>query len=388
DPASPVRGDDVTFTAEVDPTPQGGTVQFTVDGVAFGGPVAVSGGTAVSPSTDALTAGGHTVSAAYSGDDAFGPSTSSSTSFTVAKKASSTTVVDVRPDIPSAGEDVAVDLSVSPAPAGGTVQLALDGTDVGAPITLDGDGEATGTLPDVGAGDHTVTATFSGDDDLLSSDDSASITVFEPREAFVRRAYLAVLGRPADDGGVAFQVRNLEAGMSPAEVTRRLATSGEGRRRLVELSFQRALGRSTDPAGRAYWVQQLDEGLTAEGLLAGLIASPESYQRNGSDPEGIALALYRIHLGRTADASGLASWTARVAAANTPAGRRHTALTFGRSSEATRVAVLAAVSQACGTATPVGSSELEARWAASGRNPLVLRGAALALMCAPEGLTS
>jgi hypothetical protein len=51
------------------------------------------------------------------------------------------------------------------------------------------------------------------------------------------------------------------------------------------------------------------------------------------------------------------------------------------------VAVLTAVFQACGTSVPVGSSELADRWAGSGRNPLVLRGAALALVGAPEGLT-
>ncbi|HWJ63214.1 MAG TPA: Ig-like domain repeat protein [Acidimicrobiales bacterium] len=386
DPSSPERGEDVEFTAEVDPTPGGGTVQFRVDGAPFGSPVAVSGGSATSPSTDDLTAGDHTVSATYSGDDELAPSTSATATFTVAKRDSSTTVLDVRPDILSAGEDATVDLSVSPAPAGGTVQLALDGADVGGPIALDRDGEATATLPDLAVGERTLTATFSGDDDLLPSSDTEDLTVYEPREAFVRRAYPLVLGRPADAAGVLHHVRSLEGGAPPTLITRRLATSPEGRRRLVEQTFQRALGRSVDPDGRAFWVQRLESGLTAEDLLASVLASPEAYQRSGSDPEGIALALYRVHLARSADPGGLAHWTARVAAADTRAGRQHTATTFGRVPEATRVAVASAVAQACAPSTPLGSV-LDANWVASGRNPLVLRGAALALACPPDGLT-
>ena len=64
-------------------------------------------------------------------------SSSTTTNFTVAKRDSSTTVLDVRPEVLSEGEDVSVDVSVSPVPTGGTVQLALDGTDVGSPIALD-----------------------------------------------------------------------------------------------------------------------------------------------------------------------------------------------------------------------------------------------------------
>jgi hypothetical protein len=70
-------GDAVTFTATVacpafTPT---GTVTFTVDGTA-GTPVTLSGGTATF-TTSGLTAGSHSVSAAYSGDSNCGPATSS-----------------------------------------------------------------------------------------------------------------------------------------------------------------------------------------------------------------------------------------------------------------------------------------------------------------------
>jgi hypothetical protein len=387
EPDAPERGDEITFAATIDPTPDGGTVQFSVDGSPFGPPVAVdASGVATSPPTTALVAGDHLVAATYSGDDRFSPSSAyPETSFTVTKRVSTTAVVEIRPAIVGAGDDVEVDVSVSPAPAGGTVQLALDGTDVGAPLTLDGNGEATGTLPDVAAGDRVLTAEFSGDDDLLPSTDTEDLTVHPAREAFVRRAFPVVLGRAGDPDGVDYFVGLLDAGVSPEDVTRRMAASPEGRRRLVALTYLRALGRAADADGRDYWAVKLGSGLTAEDLLASFIASPEGYQRSGRDPQGTAIALFRIHLDRSAETGELWYWTDRIGQADTRAGRFRNARAFGRAGEATDVAVDTAVDAACG-AIEADTSALEARWAASGRNPLRLAGSALALICPPEGL--
>jgi kumamolisin len=64
-------GQAVNFTANVSgsgsPT---GTVQFSVDGSAFGSPVTLASGTATSANISTLAAGTHTVTAAYSGDSA------------------------------------------------------------------------------------------------------------------------------------------------------------------------------------------------------------------------------------------------------------------------------------------------------------------------------
>jgi hypothetical protein len=385
-PAAPRRGEEVTFTAAVAPVPDGGTVRFSVDGSPFGAPVAVAGGVATSPPTTALTAAGHTVSAAYSGDDRFAPSSSATEGFTVAKRDSSTVVLDVRPEIVAAGDDVEVDVSVAPVPAGGSVQLALDGTDVGAPLALDGAGEATATLPAVAAGDRVLTATFSGDDDLMPSTATEPLPVYSAREAFVRRAFPVVLGRAADADGVAYFVGLLDAGVGPEDVTRRMAISTEGRRRLVDLAYRRALSRGADPDGRTYWAGRLAAGMTAEDLLATLVASPEGYQRSGHDPQGTALTLFRVHLGRPAGTGELAYWTDRIGGADDRAGRRRNALAFGRAAEATTVAVETAVDAACGASFGGMATDLPPRWAASGRNPLRLAGSALARLCPPEGL--
>jgi hypothetical protein len=71
-------GQGTTFTATVAPVPDAGSVQFTVDGLPLGSPVPVgTGGTATSPSIGSLLAGTHSVSAAYSGDARFQPSSGS-----------------------------------------------------------------------------------------------------------------------------------------------------------------------------------------------------------------------------------------------------------------------------------------------------------------------
>ncbi|MGC9987128.1 MAG: Ig-like domain repeat protein [Terriglobales bacterium] len=61
-------GQAVSFTATVTGVSPTGTVQFNIDGSAFGSPVTLASGTATSGTTSTLSAGTHTVTAVYSGD--------------------------------------------------------------------------------------------------------------------------------------------------------------------------------------------------------------------------------------------------------------------------------------------------------------------------------
>ena len=86
---TPVYGQSLSFTAMVTPvsgtgTPTG-TVQFMLDGTAFGSAVALAGGTATSPSISTLSALGHSVTANYAGDSRFSMSRSTPFAVTVAK---------------------------------------------------------------------------------------------------------------------------------------------------------------------------------------------------------------------------------------------------------------------------------------------------------------
>jgi len=305
--------------------------------------------------------------------------------FTVSRNPSTTTVGEVRPAIAAVGEDVEVDLEVTPVPAGGTVQVAVDGTPVGAPLALDGSGRATATLTGLAVGDHTVTADYSGDGDLFPSSTSTSLTVHTVNEAFVRRAFEVVLGRPADPGGVAYWLSVLDGGATTHQVVARMARTPEGRALVVARRYVDVMGRAADADGRAYWAGRLAGDMTVEELTATLLASAEAYQRSGGDPEGLALTLFRVHLGRAASTADLAYWRSRIAAADTPAGRYRIALRFGRTPEATRVAVRTALVAACGSpsATDDQIQTLTDRWATWGRDPVWLAGGALALVCPP-----
>ncbi|HYI62368.1 MAG TPA: Ig-like domain-containing protein [Acidimicrobiales bacterium] len=162
-PTAPLVGEGVTFTATVAPPGATGTVQFTLDGVALGGPVAVAGGTATSPVASGLERGAHVVVAAYSGDATRAMSTSGPVAFTVARRTTTTGVV-VAPAAPQRGDEVTFTATVTPGPTGGAVQFSVDGNPVGAPVGVVGGTATSAPVSDLPAGDHTVSASYSGGD--------------------------------------------------------------------------------------------------------------------------------------------------------------------------------------------------------------------------------
>ena len=98
-----VFGQPVSFTATIDPVAPGagtptGTVQFSIDGVAFGAPVALSGGLATSSALSSLAVAGHTVTAVYNGDSNFSGSDNTASPLTqTVNPADTTTAVASRP---------------------------------------------------------------------------------------------------------------------------------------------------------------------------------------------------------------------------------------------------------------------------------------------------
>ncbi|MGI0047462.1 MAG: pentapeptide repeat-containing protein [Nitrosotalea sp.] len=80
--SSVISGLPVTFTATISPTPNGGAVQFYVDGAAVNNPITIFGGQATL-STSMLSLGQHNVFASYLGGPNFNASMSDSTIVTV-----------------------------------------------------------------------------------------------------------------------------------------------------------------------------------------------------------------------------------------------------------------------------------------------------------------
>jgi hypothetical protein len=172
-PDPSVFGQLVTLIAIVESLAPGegspvGTVDFTISGPGGGtvtGAVDESGTAAVTIST--VEAGAHTVTALYSGDADFTPSTGTHTQ-TVAQ-AATTTAVTSSPDASAFGDTVTLTAVVTPAPPGagtptGTVTFTLNGSGGGTLTgTLDANGVATASISTLDFGTHAITALYSGD---------------------------------------------------------------------------------------------------------------------------------------------------------------------------------------------------------------------------------
>jgi CSLREA domain-containing protein len=105
-----------------------------------------------------------TVTASQAGDATFNQAVSVSRSFNIAR-AISGTVVSTSLNPSELGQSVtftATILSTGGIPTG-TVQFAIDGTNAGAPVTLDASGVATFATSNLTAGNHPITATYNGD---------------------------------------------------------------------------------------------------------------------------------------------------------------------------------------------------------------------------------
>ena len=182
-PASSKVGETVELSAHVasaagDPQPEG-FVQFRVDGVDRGAPVSLVDGVAMS-SLDGLDADRHDIMATYL------PTNGHITAWAalIHQVSQPTTTLlggpAATPDgpvpTPWAGEPVEFKAHVTPFVAGGTVGFAADGIPIpGCDAVAPGVG--TCSTDALGAGTHTITATYSGTDGFEPSDGSLQVTV-------------------------------------------------------------------------------------------------------------------------------------------------------------------------------------------------------------------
>jgi hypothetical protein len=144
-----------------------GVVQFRVDGVALGAPVALDHGAADSPARGDLSPGTHTVTVLYSGSVDFLPG-SATLSQTVQRVGTTTTLTSsVNPS--TYGQSVTLTASVAPATPsfgvpGGTVTFTDGTATLGTvPLAADGaHGTATLATASLDAGAHAIRAHYSG----------------------------------------------------------------------------------------------------------------------------------------------------------------------------------------------------------------------------------
>ncbi|MBA3653255.1 MAG: Ig-like domain repeat protein [Actinobacteria bacterium] len=178
-------GDNVAFTATVTPASGGakptGTVQFKADGANLGPAVPLDANGTATTSTASLAKGTHTITAVYSGDANFNPSTGTLQQ-EVQGKGTSTSVTASKAT-PAAGDRVTFTATVAPASGTvtptGTVQFNDNGTDLGGPVALT-NGSATSPETTITQGAHTITATYSGDANFAASSGTLSFNAGAP----------------------------------------------------------------------------------------------------------------------------------------------------------------------------------------------------------------
>ena len=194
-------GDQVTYTANVSPTPDGGTVGFTDAGVGLTG----CGAVVVDANGDATcrtaysAAGSHPVTATYSGDAGFQAAASAPLAQTVGK-VTTTSALESSGDPSEAGGQVTYTAEISPTPSGGAVAFTDGGLGITgcAAVPVDGTGRAAcqATYPDMGT--HTISAAYSGDADLQAS---TSAPVSQTVGSAVTTTIVASSSNPSEAGG-------------------------------------------------------------------------------------------------------------------------------------------------------------------------------------------
>ena len=159
-PTSGVKlGQPVPLSATVTGGADGDSVEF-FDGATKVGAGALANGVATLAWTPADVRT-HSVTAKYLGNAKVASSTSSAVDVVVSEADKSTATAITGPASAVAGESVTVEATVSPTPAGGTVQFKDGATDLGGAVPVDANGKASLTNSYV-VGAHSIVAVYSG----------------------------------------------------------------------------------------------------------------------------------------------------------------------------------------------------------------------------------
>lgn len=158
-PSTALAGEQVTLTAQLDPTDAAGQVQFRDGATDIGGPVTVADGEASLQTT--FAAGSHSITAVFTGNTGFEGSTSPAQTVVVSDPVVQTSVDLSVPSDAQTGSAVTLGAMVMPANASGTVQFTDGGSNIGGPVTVS-NGAASLSHTFTAAGTHTIGAVFTG----------------------------------------------------------------------------------------------------------------------------------------------------------------------------------------------------------------------------------
>lgn len=244
-PSSTVYGQPVTLSAQVSTTSGSGTptgeVTFSQGGTVYGS-APVDGSGAASVVVANIPVGTHAILATYSGDDEYAGSASAPGSLVVAK-------ADVTVDLTSndtstvSGEAVNFGVSVGAQAPGsglpdGTVQLTVDGNDVGAPVALVGGVANFDPVSSLLVGNHTVAVSYNGSSNFktgsdsltqeVSAADTATVVTVSPSPSAEEQSVTitAHVGAVAPGGGAATGLVSFTANGDPIGASALTPSSG------------------------------------------------------------------------------------------------------------------------------------------------------------------
>ncbi|WFR72775.1 Ig-like domain-containing protein [Prescottella defluvii] len=169
-PATAVKGTTTTLTATVNPADASGTVQFLDGQTPIGSPAAVANGSA-SLQYSFQTSGSHSISAVFTGATGFLNSTAPVKSIAVTDPVAqdvTTTTTLTAPATAQTGQQVTLTANLDPANAAGSVQFKDGNANIGGPVAVS-NGKAIAQATFTTAGQHSITAVFTGNTGFKSS---------------------------------------------------------------------------------------------------------------------------------------------------------------------------------------------------------------------------
>ncbi len=196
-------GQSVMFTASVTPASgtaaPSGTISFTDGGTALGSPVSLDGTGKARFATSTLSVATHTILASYSGDTNFNSSVSNTVSQVVNAATKMNTMTALGSSLNPSGISQSVTFTATVTPASGsgvpngTVSFA-DGASAiaGSPVTLDNTGKAMLTTSVLTVGNHTISASYSGDPNFNASNSNSVTQVVGNFTVAVQQSSLTV----------------------------------------------------------------------------------------------------------------------------------------------------------------------------------------------------
>jgi hypothetical protein len=129
--------------------------------------------------------------------------------------------------------------------------------------------------------------------------------------SFVRALYKDMMGRGADERGVASWTGVLAAGGSRRAVSNGFAKSTEYRGLIIRQAYQQVLGREPDPRGVVSWMNALATGtVRLDTIRLALMSSAEFYARGGNSNTTFVNNIFQAALGRNAAPAEVTYWSA------------------------------------------------------------------------------